>query len=129
MLNPICVVFPLAGTQSSIEDGSLCGNVSQLEVFNCSASYLASIKFPLRCLIGFYSKCASESCSAWHYEDTSHCQLQPHSRILAAVYLKIIFFVKTKVKVGQMNWWTKLTNNNVIDSLYIIQNKQSLLSQ
>ena len=129
MLNTICVVFPLVRTQSNIEDGTLCENVSQLEAFNCSTSYLASIKLHLRCLIGFYSKCASESCSVWHYEDTSHCQLQPHSRILAAVYLKITFFVKTKVKVGQMNWWTKLTNNIVIDSLYNIRNKRSLLSQ
>ena len=45
------------------------------------------------------------------------------------LYLKIPFLVKTKVKIGQMNWWTKLTNNIVIDSLYDIQNKQSLLSQ
>ena len=83
MLNPLCVVFPLVWTQSSIEDGTLCENVSQLEAFNCSTSYLASIKLHLRCLIGFYSKCASESCSVWHYEDTSHRQLQPHSRLLA----------------------------------------------
>ena len=33
------------------------------------------------------------------------------------LYLKIPILVKTKVKVGQMNWWTKLTNNIVIDSL------------
>ena len=129
MLNTICVVFPLVRTQSCIEDGTLCENVSQLEAFNCSTSYLASIKLHLRCLIGFYSKCASESCSVWHYEDTSHCQLQPHPRLLAAVSLKIPFFVKTRVKVGQMNRWTKLINNNVIDFLYDIQNKQSLLSQ
>ena len=32
--------------------------------------------------------------------------------------LKIPFLVKTKVKVGQMNWWTKLTNNIIIDLLY-----------
>ena len=31
MLNPICVVFPLVGTQSSIEDRTLCENVSQLD--------------------------------------------------------------------------------------------------
>ena len=83
MLNTICVVFPLVGTQSNIEDGTLRENISQLEAFNCSTSYLASIKLHLRCLIGFYSKCESDSCSVWHYEDTSHCQLQPHSRILA----------------------------------------------
>ena len=112
--------------QSSIEDGTLCENVSQLEAFNCSNSYLASIRLHLRCLTGFNSKCASESWSVWHYKDTSHCQIQPHSRLLV-VYLKTPFFVKTKVKVGQMNWWTKLTNNIVIDSLYNIQNKQSSL--
>ena len=42
---------------------------------------------------------------------------------------KIPFLVKTKVKVAQMNWRTKMTNNVVIDSLYNIQNKQSILSQ
>ena len=31
MLDPICVVFPLVGAQSSIEDGTLCENVSQLD--------------------------------------------------------------------------------------------------
>ena len=45
------------------------------------------------------------------------------------LYLKIPFLVKTKVKVDQMNWWTKLTNNIVIGSIDNIQNKQSLLSQ
>ena len=45
------------------------------------------------------------------------------------LYLKIPFLVKTKVKADQMNWWTKLTNNIVIDSLYNFQIKQSLLSQ
>ena len=45
------------------------------------------------------------------------------------LYLKIPFFVKAKVKLGQENWWTKLTNNTVIDSLYNFQNKISLLSQ
>ena len=108
MLNTICVVFPLVRTQSNIEDGTLCENVSQLEAFHCSTSYLASIKLHLRCLIGFYSKCASESCSVWHYEDTSHRQLQPHSRLLAAV--NNTFLVKTKVKVarwtGELNWIT-----------------------
>ena len=118
--------FPMWKRQSSIEDGTLCENVSQLEVFNCSNSYLASIKLHLRRLTGFYSKCVSESCSVWHYEDTSHCQIQPHSRLLS-VYLKTPFLVKTEVKVGQMNWWTKLTNNIVIDSLYNVQNKQSSL--
>ena len=39
------------------------------------ASYLASIKLHLRCLTGFCSKYASESCSVWHYEHTSHRQL------------------------------------------------------
>ena len=51
-LNPICVVVPLVGTQSSIEDGTLCENFSnlkplQLEAFNSSTSYLASIKLTL----------------------------------------------------------------------------------
>ena len=45
MLNTICVVFPLVETESSIEDGTLCENVSQVEACNCSTSYLASIKF------------------------------------------------------------------------------------
>ena len=45
------------------------------------------------------------------------------------LYLNIPVLVKTKVKVDQMNWWTKLTNNIVINSLYNVQNKQSLLSQ
>ena len=45
------------------------------------------------------------------------------------LYLKIPFLIKTKVKVGQTNCWTKLTNNIVIDSLYNIQSKQILLSQ
>ena len=45
------------------------------------------------------------------------------------LYLNIPVLVKTKVKVDQMNWWTKLTNNIVINSLYDVQNKQSLLSQ
>ena len=45
------------------------------------------------------------------------------------LYLKIPFLVKTKIKVGQMNWWTKLTNNIVIRSLYNVPNKQILLSQ
>ena len=31
MLDPTCVVFPLVGTQSSIEDGTLCESVSQLD--------------------------------------------------------------------------------------------------
>ena len=44
------------------------------------------------------------------------------------LYLEIPFLVKTKVKLGQMKWWTKLTNNIVINSLYNIQNKQSLPS-
>ena len=44
-------------------------------------------------------------------------------------HLKIPFLVKTKVKLGQMNWWAKLTNNFLIDSLYNFQNKPSLLSQ
>ena len=85
MLNPICVVFPLVGTQSSIEDGTLRENISQLEAFNCSPSYLASIKLHLICLVTFFCKCASKNCSVLHYEDTSHChsQLQPHSRLLA----------------------------------------------
>ena len=83
MLNTVCADFPLVGTPSSIEDGTLRENVSQLEAFNCSTSYLASIKLHLRCLIGFYFKCASESCSVWNYEDTSHCQLQSHSKLLA----------------------------------------------
>ena len=83
MRNTICVVFPLVGMQSSIKDGTVRENVSQLEAFNCLTSYLASIKLHLRCLIGFYSKCESDSCSVWHYEHTSHCQLQPHSRLLA----------------------------------------------
>ena len=127
MLNPICVVFLLVGTQSSIEDRTLCENASQLEAFNCSTSYLASIKLHLRCLIGFYSKCASESCSVWHYEDSSHCQTS--FKALAWLYLKILYLVKTKIKVGQMKWWTKPTSNIVLDSLYNNQNKQSLLSQ
>ena len=83
MRNTICVVFPPVGMQSSIKDGTLRENVSQLEAFNCLTSYLTSIKLHLRCLIGFYSKCESDSCSVWHCEDASHCQLQPHSRILA----------------------------------------------
>ena len=83
MRNTICVVFPLVGMQSSIKDGTLRENISQHETFNCLTSYLASIKLHLRCLIGFYSKCESDSCSDCHYEDTSHCQLQPHSRLLA----------------------------------------------
>ena len=122
MLNTICVAFFLVGMQSSIEDKILCENGSQLEACNCSTSYLPNIKLHLRCLIGFYSECASESCSVWHYEDTSHCQLQPHSRLLAV--FKNPFLIKTKVKVGQTNCWTKLTNNIVIDSLYNIQSKQ-----
>ena len=104
MLNPICDVFPLVGTQC--QDGTLCENVSQFEALNCSTSYLASTKLNLRCLVGFYSKCASESYSVWHYEDTSHSVLsasKPHSRLLA-VFKKY----HTKAKVGQMNWWTKL---------------------
>ena len=127
MLNPICVVFLLVGTQSSIGDGTLRENVSQLEAFNCSTSHLASIKPHLRCLVGFYSKCASESCSVWRCEVTSHCQLQPHSRLLAV--FKNTISCKNKAKVGQMNCWTKLTSVIAIDSLYNIQNKKSLLSQ
>ena len=129
MLNPICVVFPLVGTQSSIEDGTLRENILQLEAINCSASYLASIKLHLICLVSFYSICASENCSVWHYEDISHChcQLQPHSRLLAV--FKNTISCKNKAKVGQMNCWTKLTSVIAIDSLYNIQNKKSLLSQ
>ena len=40
------------------------------------------------------------------------------------LYLKIPFLVNTKVKVGQMNWWTKLSNSIVMDSLYNFQSKQ-----
>ena len=103
MLNTICVVFPLVEMQSSIENGTLCEMFHSLKL---STAQLASIKLHLRCLIGFYSKCASESCSVWHYEDTSHSVLsasKPHSRLLA-VFKKY----HTKAKVGQMNWWTKL---------------------
>ena len=32
------------------------------------------------------------------------------------LYLKLSFYVKTKAKLGQMNWWTKLTSNVVIES-------------
>ena len=98
-----------------------------LEAFNCSTRYLASMKLHLKCLIGFYSKCASESCSVLHYEDTSHSQRQPNSRFFAV--FKNTISCKTKVKLGQMNWWTKLINNIVIDSLYNFENNQSLLSQ
>ena len=38
VLNAICVVFSLVWTQSSIVDGTLCKNVSQLEDFTCSTS-------------------------------------------------------------------------------------------
>ena len=38
MLNTVCIVFPLVGTQSSIEDGTLWENVSQLEAFNYSTT-------------------------------------------------------------------------------------------
>ena len=61
MLNTICVAFPLVGMQSSIQDGTLCENVSQLEALTVQ---LARIKLHLRCLIGFYSKFAPESSSA-----------------------------------------------------------------
>ena len=37
-LNPICIVFSLVWTQSSIKDGTLCENVSQLEGFNNSST-------------------------------------------------------------------------------------------
>ena len=32
------------------------------------------------------------------------------------LYLKLSFYVKIKAKLGQMNWWTKLTSNVVIES-------------
>ena len=110
--------------QSSIEDGTLCEQVSQLEAFNCSTSYLASIKLHLRCLIAFYSKLASLS-------DIMKILVIINVNLIQGfwLYLKIPFFVKIKVKLGQENWWTKLTNNTVIDSLYNFQNKIGLLSQ
>ena len=130
MLNPIGVVFPLVWTQPSIKDGTVCENVSQLEAFNCWTSYFASIELHLSWLFGFYSKCASESCSSWHYEDTRMWVIVNFNLIQGFwLYLKIPFSVKLKIKVGQMNWWTKLTNNIVIRSLYNVPNKQILLSQ
>ena len=61
MLNTICVAFPQVGMQSSIQDGTLCENVSQLEALTVQ---LARIKLHLRSLIGSYSKFAPESSSA-----------------------------------------------------------------
>ena len=102
MLNPICLVFPLVGTQSTIEDGTFCENVSQLEAINCSTSYLASIKLHLRCFIGFYSKCPLKDA----LPDIMKLLVIVNFNLLQGfwLYLKIPFLVKTKVKVGQMNW-------------------------
>ena len=100
MLNPICVVFPLVGTQSNIEDGTLRENILQLEAINCSASYLASTLYVwLASILNVPLKTA----------------LSDIMKILVTVIvsfnliqgfwlcLKIPFLVKNKAKVGQMN--------------------------
>ena len=106
MLNPICVVFPLIQTHSSIEDGTLCDNVSPLEGFNCSTSYLESTKPHLRCLIGFYSKFAKCSKLASALSNIMKILVIVNFNLIQGfwLYLKVPFLVKTKVKVGQMNW-------------------------
>ena len=58
-------------------------NVSQREAFNCSTSYLATIKPHLRCLIGIYLNVPLKAApSDIMKTTTSHSQLQPHSRLL-----------------------------------------------
>ena len=78
MLHPICVVFSLVWTQSNIEDGKSCENVSQLEGFNnCSTSSTCQWwSSAFRCLIWLASnsKCRSESCYVRNDEGTSQSQ-------------------------------------------------------
>ena len=46
------------------------------------------MKFHLRYLIGFYSRCDSERCSIKHYEDTSHSQ-RPEAATRGALWKKV----------------------------------------
>ena len=191
MLNPICVVFfPSVNTVKHRRWKFVrkCFTAWSLQQLTCHQYEAPPYMFVM---IGFYSKCDSESCYTRHYEDISHSQ-RPEAatrgglchcekRVLrnfteftgkhlcASLYwhwcfpvnfakflrtpflqntprrlllnitsfkafdcvsdLKIPFLVKAKIKLGQMNWWAKLTSNFIIDSLYNFQNKPSLLPQ
>ena len=88
------VLFFLWCERSQASKMELCAKMFyRLEVFNCLFSYLARTKLHLRCLIGFSSMCASESCFLWNYEDTSHSQRQPNSRFLAVFKACVRYFL------------------------------------